>query len=159
MSAAISESAVYYWSRLLATRFFESEQEARQEILAICERHSAQSWSTPAGLSTLAENRKFAGDLPLHQEDGQWKVGRPLAEYLSNMTSDFSDGTNGEPTGSPPSGGGAGSQVGLPDYKYLERKKSRHDKLKALMQRRDPEGLSSQPVDKEIRAYLGKERS
>jgi hypothetical protein len=154
MATPIPESAVRHWSQLLAKEGFNSEQEARYQVFLICERHDRQTWGTPNG---TAKNKEFAEALPVFHDGVKWKIGQPLQEYVSNMTSDFSDGTNGEPSGAPPSGGGAGSQVGIPDYKYLERKKNRHDKLKALMQRRDPDGTSTNPVDQKIRTRLGED--
>ncbi len=137
MKTDIPEPTVRYWSKIMADRFFESEQDARNEVFRICERHSRQSWSTPEGKVTIPENRAFANSLPLYQEGDQWKVGRPLTEYLT-MTPDFADGTSGDSNTYAPDTGDAGTAVGLPDYKYLERKKHRHEKLRALMQRRDP---------------------
>ena len=272
MITAVPESAVRYWSTIMADRFFDSEQDARNEVFRICEHHSRQSWSTPEGKNTVPENRAFADALPLYREGDQWKVGRSvqedikvtpeiirmartfliqkwkdravelgrpepddltgackfaslfaqalfggklkgnwhhqyvllpngekidlvggmtrdrvdythdpefwnnpehvesmkscaprvktwtnefkrklgLQEYLT-MTPDFSDGTNGEPTAYPPSSGDAGTAVGLPDYKYLERKKRRHEKLRALLQRRNPGGPTG--VQESIVAY------
>lgn len=69
-----------------------------------------------------------------------------LEEYLSNSTSDFSDGTNGEPSAPGRAVGDTGTTVGVPDYKYNERLKNRHEKLRALMQRRDPDGIEK-PLD------------
>lgn len=157
MTTALPESAVRYWSMIMADRFFDSEQDARNAVFRICERHSQQSWSTPEGKVTIHENRAFANSLPLYREEDQWKVGRPLEEYLT-MTPDFSDGTSGGRAGEMPSPGDAGTAVGLPDYKYLERKKRRHDKLRALMQRRDPDSSSTNPVDRQIQATLGEGR-
>ena len=158
MNCTVPESAVRYWSETLAHHTFGSEQEARSEVFRLCENHARQSWSTPEGKNTCPENRKFATAMPVYQQNGRWKVGRPLDEYLSANTSDFSDGTNGGPTGYPPSGGSAGSAVGLPDYKYLERKKRRHDKLRALMQRRDPDKVSTNLWDKNVRSVMGEQR-
>lgn len=81
-----------------------------------------------------------------------------IHEYLSNNTSDFSDGTNGEPSAPGRYTGDTGAVAGLPDYKYLERKKARREKLRALLQRRDPDAISANPMDKELRASLGEQR-
>lgn len=137
--SAISENTLQYWADLLKDRCFSSERELRKAVFEICERRCQQSWSTPEGKNTVPENLKFARSLPVEERDGEWKVS--INEYLSNMTSDSSDGTNGEPTGYPPSGGDIGSTVGVPDYKYVERLKTRREKLKALIQRRDPDGI------------------
>jgi len=75
-----------------------------------------------------------------------------LEEYLSNCTSDFSDGTNGEPSAPGRAVGDTGTTVGVPDYKYNERLKKRHEKLRALMQRRDPDGVSKVPWDAQMRS-------
>jgi hypothetical protein len=118
---------------------------------------------------------------------GHWKVGRPLShyrrlelpgdaeererqkqvqqilrqhqlrEYLSNNTSDFSDGTNGEPSAQASFAGDGGTNVGLPDYKYAERKERRHAKLRALIKRRDPTHRSN--VDWDVRARAGMRES
>lgn len=69
-----------------------------------------------------------------------------LEEYLSNATSDFSDGTNGDPSAPGRANGDTGTTVGVPDYKYNERLKNRHEKLLALRQRRDPDGIEK-PLD------------
>lgn len=156
MASSLPASAVRYWSRLLASRYFDSAQDARNEVCRICERHSRDSWFTPEGKQTLPENRAFANAMPLYQEGDQWKVGQPLQEF-DTMSSDFSDGTNGEPSGYPPSRGDADTAVGLPDYKYIERKKARHDKLLALRQRRDPNSLSKSPWDIKARTLEAKQ--
>lgn len=139
--STISESEIQYWAELLADRCFSSERELRKTIVEICEQRCRQSWSVPEGKITLPGNLRFARAMPVHEVEGEWKVGAPVNEYLSNMTSDFSDGTNGEPSGYPPSGGDMNSSAGLPDYKYVERLKNRREKLKALIQRRDPDGI------------------
>lgn len=144
----IPEHSLRHWTRMLSEETFESEEAARTRIFEICERHDNQSWSTSPEEITIVKNRAFARAFPVHNAEGKWRVG--LAEYLSNNTSDFSDGTNGEPTGYPPSGGGAGSNVGVPDYKYLDKQKQRHARLKVLRQRRDPEKLSRDSFDASI---------
>lgn len=139
--SAISEQELRYWAELLQDFSFSSERELRRKVFEVCERRCQQSWSVPEGKNTIPENLKFARALPVEEKDGEWRV--KVTEYLSNMTSDFSDGTNGGPTGYPPSGGDLGSTAGVPDYKYLERLKKRKEKLKALIQRRDPDGIEN----------------
>lgn len=123
----------------MAKRTFESEIAARREIFRICEQHNRLSWATPDNEDSLHKSRAFARTMPLYRDGDQWKVG--LQEYLSNMTSDFSDGTNGEPSTSGPHPGDGDTQVGIPDYKYLDRLKKRREKVKALIQRRDHDGI------------------
>lgn len=84
------------------------------------------------------------------------KKGRFVPEYLSNETSDFSDGTNGDPASLAPSTGDLGTVPGLPDYKYVERSHQKKlNRLRALLQRRDPGGISQNPLDIELRRSLG----
>lgn len=116
--------------------------------------HDEEFWNNPEHAESM---RSCAPRV--NQWAVEFKRKFSLREYLSNNTSDFSDGTNGEPTGYTPSGGDAGTAVGLPDYKYLERKKRRHEKLRALQQRRDPDGVSANPVDISIRSALGERLS
>lgn len=97
----------------------------------------------------ILQQHKYDYLRQFHREHGG------LQEYLSNNTSDFSDGTNGEPSAPASFAGDGGTNVGLPDYKYLERKKARHDKLKALMKRRDPSQISRVAWDRKARAGLG----
>lgn len=75
-----------------------------------------------------------------------------LEEYLSNCTSDFSDGTNGEPSAPGRAVADQGTAVGVPDYKYNDRLKKRREKLAALMQRRDPDRASKMPWDVQMRS-------
>jgi len=64
-----------------------------------------------------------------------------LGKFDESFHSDFSDGTNGEPSAAAPFTGGQGEQAGLPDYKYLERQQKWAKRLKALRARRDPDGI------------------
>ncbi len=82
---------------------------------------------------------------------------RKVQEYLSNMTSDFSDGTNGgDPVSRPPSTGDFGTSAGLPDYKYIERTHAdKKERLRRLLARRDPGGISKHPYDVALRRSLG----
>lgn len=80
-----------------------------------------------------------------------------INEYLSNCTSDMSDGTNGEPSAPGSFSGDAGTQVGLPDYKYLERKRKQRPRVRALLHRRDPYGISKNPWDRKARELLMRE--
>lgn len=145
----ISAPAIRHLARALALEDFGSAEEARARVFEVCEQQARQSWFTDPEDVTVVTHRQFAQAMPVHESNGRWKVG--LQEYLSNCTSDFSDGTNGEPTAYPPSGGGVGGNVGLPDYKFLERQKERRKKLLALKQRRDPDGISSNTADKALR--------
>ncbi len=139
--STVAEHELQYWANLLKDRCFLSERELRKAVFDICEKRCKQSWSVPEGKNTIPENLAFARALPVIEIDGEWKV--RVTEYLSNMTSDFSDGTNGGPTGYPPSGGDLNSAAGVPDYKYVERLRKRREKLKALIQRRDPDGIEN----------------
>lgn len=82
---------------------------------------------------------------------------RKVQEYLSNMTSDFSDGTSGgDPVSRPPSTGDFGTSAGLPDYKYIERTHAdKKERLRKLLARRDPGGVSTNPHDVALRRSLG----
>jgi Family of unknown function (DUF6302)/ADP-Ribosyltransferase in polyvalent proteins len=51
-----------------------------------------------------------------------------IVEYLSNCTSDFSDGTNGEPSAPAPFSTGDQTRAGLPDYKTIDRIRKKRDK-------------------------------
>lgn len=136
----IPDSAIQYWSEIMEDHDFPTQREARNEVFRLLERFNRQSFLSIEGKVTAPDSREFANEIPLYEEGSCWKVGRPLTEYLSNMTSDFSDGTGGEPStcGSHP---GESDPTGLPDYKFLERLKKRKEKLKALIQRRDPDGI------------------
>jgi hypothetical protein len=203
---AISDETVKYWSRYMQHRRFNSEQEAREEVLRIRNHDDKQSWSTIFGVDGPAKNQWFADNIPVYQDGhGKWRVGKPLSawvkerrrtaylsrraaeeeeeaqrkashernfpgfpyypklrrrkvqEYLSNMTSDFSDGTNGgDPVSRPPSTGDFGTSAGLPDYKYVERTHAdKKERLRKLLARRDPGGISKNPYDVALRRSLG----
>jgi hypothetical protein len=111
-------------------------------------RHDPEFWNNPEHI------RSMQSCLPRVEAWANEFVKSNLNEYLT-MTSDFSDGTNGEPTAYPPSGGGAGSAVGLPDYKYTDRIKKRREKLAALKQRRDPDGILGDRVLGESVNWIG----
>ena len=70
----------------------------------------------------------------------------------------MSDGTNGEPSAPAPFTADQQTVVGLPDYDYIERKRARHQKLRALLQRRDPNGSSTNLWDINVRKTLGESR-
>jgi len=165
---AIPEKDIRWWSRYMSRRKFKTEAEAREEIFRILQHNDKQSWAILFGQQGEPRNRWEADNLPLYQNrHGHWKVGRPLShyrrmgsqvqEYLSNATSDFSDGTNGEPSAQASFAGDGGTNVGLPNYKYLERKQRRHDKLRALIKRRSPTHHSR--VDWDTRARAGMHES
>lgn len=176
---AIPEKDIKWWSRYMSLRKFKSEAEAREEIFRILQHNDTQSWAHLFGPQGEPRNRWEADNMPLYQNKwGHWKVGRPMShylrpkvrddvtprkrvppvqEYLSNNTSDFSDGTNGEPSAKASFAGDGGTNVGLPDYKYAERKERRHAKLRALIKRRDPTHRSN--VDWDVRARAGMHES
>lgn len=155
-SAAIPESRVRWWSVYMRGWKFNTEKEARDKVFQRLQHFDTETWSELFGKEGEDKNRWFANKIPVYQDKrGKWHIGRPLGafvirsqwsddnrlkpkylsslkqrrvqEYLSNMTSDFSDGTNGEPSAPAPYRGPE-SQVGLPDYKYYERIKARHKK-------------------------------
>ena len=77
-----------------------------------------------------------------------------LQEYLSNNTSDFSDGTNGEPSAPAPFVGDTGTVGGLPDYKSIDRMREKRRKLHALIRRRAPLTHSKAAWDPNARAGM-----
>lgn len=183
-ASAMAEKDIKHWSRYMAHRKFNTEQEAREEMFRMLQHSDKQSWAPIFGKWGDAKNRWSADSVPIYRDRwGYFRVGRPMnyykyprkqgdttprgpkpvwprppvQEYLSNNTSDFSDGTNGEPSAPASYAGDGGTNVGLPDYKYLERKKARHEKLRALLQRRDLTHRSR--VDWDTRASAGMRES
>lgn len=84
----------------------------------------------------------------------QYHGGQVQERFDSGTTGDFPDGTSGEPAAPAPYAGDALTNVGLPDYKYIDRLKAKHDKLRKLLQRPDPNGRSRVAWDRRAQAGI-----
>jgi hypothetical protein len=98
----------------------------------------------------IAFHRQFPG----WTYHGNKRRKRRVTEYLSNSTSDFSDGTNGEPSAPAPSTADTGTAVGLPDYKQVDRLKAKHEKLRKLLNQSQAGRYSKVSWDPRTRAGL-----
>lgn len=163
-----SDADITWWTAYTRNLSFDSAERARQFVFDTLEHFDTQSWAAIFGKNGPEKNREKADAMPVWQgRNHMWHIGQqpdeeasqaapfmPVDEYLSNMTSDFSDGTNGEPSAPAAFVGDLGTGAGLPDYKYIDRLKAKHHKLKKLLKRREPLGHSSVAWDRRAGAGL-----